>query len=147
MKNARLRKCPRCGSAACNCDERLLANALAQIATGVINLDIVARSCWLTSMRRWGRTAFIELKRDGEILGPGQGLALADVSGTLTTLSGRTFEQRSFLVRRDGPQFTLVTYKADWRAPEVLALETSIGRVARIIATWMERGTLAKAAA
>lgn len=56
----------------------------------------------------------------------------------------RRFEQRAFLIRRDGAKYSLATFMREWRAPEVLALEASIVDAARRIAVWLETGELVR---
>lgn len=147
-KNAEIRFCPRCGLEECDHDERLLANALAPIGTGTTNIDITASIRWVISLRRFGRTAFIELKREHETLGAGQDMALHDTTGTLTTEAGGKFEQRGFLVRRvdDGIALYTTTIEAGKRPSrpnwKLMAVRQTMDELARFIRAWIAGGHL-----
>lgn len=105
---------------------------------------------WTMSLRRYGRTAFVELKRADEPMGLGQEIALHDITGHLTTHLGAAFEQRAFIVRRHGP-FTIsvstLTDRKSNRVPPMLKWGTlttvsNMGSAASVIGRWLADGRL-----
>lgn len=144
--NDPLRKCPRCGSDTCQHDERLLADALASVGTGCINLDLCVSHRWVMSLRRHRRTALVELKQKGEPMGKGQRLALCDLTGRLQSTSGYTFFQRAFVVEREPVGFSVSTFS---RADALMPLEfcDSFRGVAELLRDWLTTGTLAQSEA
>ena len=143
-RNARLHKCPRCGQFECEHSERLLANALATVYSGTMNIDLSASRRWLISSRDHRRTVFVELK-DWHELPPGeesgQTKALADITGTLTTPLGRTFEQRSFFVIQTLGGWGVTTF---WETGHWLEMihDASLEDVAYVIGEWIRDGVI-----
>lgn len=141
--NDPLRICPRCCELDCKHAERLLANALAGVGTGIMNIDISVSHRWVASLRRHSRTAFVELKQANEPLGMGQRIALLDLTGTLLTESGYRFEQRAFLVRQTEGSVSLSTFSR--RHPDGLSPllnGATWSDVAAVVADWMRTGDL-----
>jgi hypothetical protein len=142
----------------CEHDERLLANALADKfimgSTGACNLDVCFNYRGLTTMRRYSRTAIVELKNELEPMGTGQEMALQDLTGTLHTTIGE-FDQRAFIVRRVDDGLIVSTFMehempsdpdvqhiraGEWK---LMARRKSMEGVASFVGHWMKTGLFA----
>jgi hypothetical protein len=131
----------------CDHDERTLANALARVGTGIINLDLSASYRWVTSLRRHARTAFVELKDGEEKIKLGQLLCLLDLTGTLEATNGLRFEQRSFVLRRNGGGFSLETFwkRGSLNDPPKLWVVLEKGSAedcASVVINWLRSGSV-----
>jgi len=143
MANDRLRKCPRCAEGDCGHTEFLVANKLAGLGTGVLNIDVLASTMWVASLGKrgelCGRTAFVELKRPGESISTGLEYTYRDITGKLTTTTGAEFEQRGFILweKPDGT-WLLSTYSGAYQTTSATDLDAAI----EAIQAWIIYGTL-----
>lgn len=146
--NDALKKCPRCGAVKQACDhlERVVANKLRGVGTGVLNIDMLGRYLWAGSMGQrsglYGRTVFIELKApDERDKSESAGLhnTYRDITGTLTTLRGEQFEQRGFILAYlNGDLWKLSTYAHPYVHGVPMTLDAAIDAIHK----WLREGEL-----
>lgn len=144
--NDRLRICPRCEMRECDHLERRLADALASVGTGVMNLDYMSGRVWVASLGRrgevYGRTMFVELKFEADVLARGQDYTLRDITGVLDTGRGQ-MEQRAFTVWEVADGFRMGTYHHAYRVEDDEV--RSLAQIAELLQSWMRDGSLPSA--
>jgi hypothetical protein len=143
--NDKLRLCPLCRQDVCDHDERVLANALRRVWTGVSNIDMVLPHYWISSSRALLRCALIEMKRDRERLGRGQAMALLDFTGRMESVSGYSIEQRVFVIWNTADGWEVWTFQPQDQPEGSLGELRSNGTpegAATAVRNWVRDGAL-----
>jgi hypothetical protein len=144
--NDQLRKCLVCGRKECSHLERIVANALASVGTGVMDVDLNPRIMWTGSLQDRGkiagRNAFVELKRSHQPISEGAKFTYRDITGELRTANGRRFEQRGFFLRDEGAgmEWSIASWSEAYRSWH--GKRVALSEAAAIIDEWIRGGEL-----